>query len=34
MPPRFRTPPEAPLADGTGVKLGRCSEAVKDYFRD
>src|SRR4051812_9253060 len=34
MPPRFRTPPEAPLADGTGVDLGQCSMAVKDYFRD
>jgi hypothetical protein len=34
MPPRFRTPPEAPLADGTGRRLGRSSRAVKDYFLD
>src|SRR5215203_6397400 len=32
MPPRFRKPPEAPLADGTGTILGRCSLGVKDYF--
>ncbi len=32
MPPRSRTPPEAPLADGTGRRYDRCLVLVKDFF--
>src|SRR3954454_11214101 len=32
MPPRSRTPPEAPLADGTGGRYDRCTVLVKDFF--
>jgi hypothetical protein len=33
MPPRFRTPPEAPLRGRDGRKLGPRSISVKEFFR-
>src|SRR3954454_24405973 len=32
MPPRSRTPPEAPLADGTAADEHKTRTRVKDYF--
>ena len=34
MPPRFKTPPEAPLADGTGARLRERLMYVKDHFHE